>query len=132
MSEPAAAPPSLGEAKAWRGFEADDAGGGSVGRVQGLFVDAEDGQPTWLVLKHGRFGSTLVTVPIRDCAAAAGRVWVAHERGTIRSSPVVDPSRPLLREHEMTIAAHYGIGASVGRAAEVANRAEGAVTSRPD
>ncbi len=49
----------------------------------------------------------------------------------IRSAPVVDPTRPLLREHELTICAHYGIGESVGRAAEVAGRPEGSVTSQP-
>ncbi len=44
---------------------------------------------------------------------------------------MVDPSRPLLREHELTICAHYGIGERVGRAAEVVGRPEGAVTSKP-
>ena len=44
----------------------------------------------------------------------------------MRSAPVVDPARPLLREHELTICAHYGIGEAVGRAAEVAGRPEGA------
>lgn len=130
MSESQAVAPSAEEVRAWRGFEVDDAGGANVGSAQGFFVDAESGQPTWLVVKHGRFGSSLVTVPIAACAGAAGRIWVAHERGTIRSSPVVDPTRPLLREHELTIAAHYGIGENVGRAAQVAGRAEGA-TSKP-
>jgi hypothetical protein len=37
----------------------------------------------------------------------------------------------LLREHELTICAHYGIGERVGRAAQVGDRAEGATTSRP-
>ena len=69
--------------------------------------------------------------PLRDCAAAAGRVWIAQEREKIRSGPVVDPTRPLLREHELTISAHYGIGENVGRAAEVAGRPENSATSQP-
>jgi hypothetical protein len=44
---------------------------------------------------------------------------------------VVDPARPLLREHELTICAHYGIGERAGRAAEVMSRPEGSVTSQP-
>lgn len=127
------APPvySPDEARGWAGYGVDDSGGASVGQVHGLFVDAQSGDPTWLIVKQGRLGKTLVVVPLRDCAAGADRVWVAHDGRTIRSSPVVDPTRPLLREHELTICAHFGIGERVGRAADVAGRDEGAVTSRP-
>jgi hypothetical protein len=47
----------------------------------------------------------------------------------IRSAPVVDPSRPLRREHELMICAHFGIGEKVGRAAAVAGRPAGDVTA---
>jgi hypothetical protein len=119
------------EAKGWIGYGVDDSGGAGVGQVHGLFVDAQSGDPTWLIVKQGRFGRTLVVVPLRDCAAGAGRIWAAHASRTIRSSPVVDPTRPLLREHELTICAHYGIGERVGRASEVVGRAENSVTSQP-
>ena len=132
MTEPAApAPPSLGEARSWLGHQVDDAGGTGVGQAHGLFIDAAGGEPTWLIVKQGRFNGSLVAIPLRDCAAGAGRVWAAHPRETIRSSPLVDPTRPLLREHELTISAHYGIGEQVGRAAEVAGRAAASVTSTP-
>jgi hypothetical protein len=132
MAEPAvSAPPSLGEAKGWVGHQVDDVGGSGVGQVHGLFLDAGSGEPTWLIVKQGRFGGSLVVVPLRDCAAAVSRVWVAHPRETIRSSPIVDPTRPLLREHELTIGAHYDIGERVGRAAEVAGRPATSVTSTP-
>jgi hypothetical protein len=122
---------SPSEARAWVGYGVDDSGGTGIGQVHGLFFDAQSGDPTWLIVKQGRFGRTLVVVPLRDCAAGGDRVWVAHDGKTIRSSPVVDPTRPLLREHELTICAHYGIGERVGRAAEVAGRPEGAITSQP-
>jgi hypothetical protein len=133
MADPSlAAPVSLEDVRGWRGYGIDEIGGDGVGQVHGCFVDAERGQPSWLIAKLGRFGaSTLVAIPIADCAGGAGQVWVAQERERIRGAPVVDPTRPLLREHELTIAAHYGIGAGVGRAAEVASRGEGSVTSQP-
>ena len=128
---PAAAPPSAAKARQWAGRPVDDLDSATVGQVHGLFVDAENGDPSWLIVRQGRVRGTLVAVPIGDCAAAAGRVWAAHERETIRSAPVVDPTRPLLREHELTIGAHYGIGEKVGRPAEVAARKEGSLTSKP-
>jgi hypothetical protein len=129
-AEPAALP-SLAEAKEWIGHEVDEIDGGGIGTVQGFFLDADNGRPTWLIAKLGRLGGRLVAIPIRSCAAAAGQVWVAHERDAIRGAPVVDPTRPLLREHELTISSHYGIGEGVGRASEVAGRPQGSVTSRP-
>jgi hypothetical protein len=128
---PGAALPSLAEATGWAGFELDEVGGERVGRVHGVFADAAGGEPAWLIAALGRRGAKLVAVPLRDCAAAAGRVWTGHEGEALRGAPAVDPTRPLLREHELTICAHYGIGEAVGRAAEVVGRPQGAVTSNP-
>lgn len=113
------------------GFEIDDFGGSGVGRVHSLFLDIESDAPTWLIAALGRRAARLVAVPVGSCAAAAGRVWVAHDREALRTAPAVDPTRSLLREHELAICAHFGIGERIGRAAEVIDRAEGAVTSRP-
>jgi hypothetical protein len=133
--------PSLAEARGWTGLALDDAGGRAVGRVEGAYADAESGGPVWLLIAlgqgrarrlwPGRRGTKRVVVPLRECAAMPGRVWTAQSREAIRAAPTVDPSRPLLREHEAAICAHYGIGASVGRHAELAGRAPGAVTAQP-
>jgi hypothetical protein len=121
--------PAMSES--WIGFAVDELGGTDVGRVHSLFVDAESGEAVWLVAALGRRAARIVVVPLSDCAGAAGRVWVAHDREALRTAPAVDPKRPLLREHELTICGHYGIGERVGRAADVVARPEGAVTSRP-
>jgi len=128
---PLAPPPTLEEARAWIGFAVEDEAGAKLGRARGLFVDERSGEPSWLVVGLGRRGRRAVAVPLRDCAAGAGRVWVAHSRRTIRAAPVVDPARVLLCEHELAICAHFGIGAGVGRAAEIAGATKGSMTSRP-
>ena len=73
----------------------------------------------------------LIAIPYGDCAAGAGRVWVAYGSEALKEAPTVDPARPLLREHELAICAHYGIGEGVGRAAEVVGRPEGETTAKP-
>jgi PRC-barrel domain len=131
MAEPAAMP-SLPEATGWTGAEVADVGGTAIGQVHGFFVDAGSGDPAWLIVRLGRRRRTrLVAVPLRDCAGTPSGVWIAHEGEAIRSAPMVDPTRPLRREHELTICAHLGIGEGVGRAAEVRGRDEGAVTATP-
>ncbi len=113
------------------GLDVDDLGGARVGTVHGTFLDAISGEPSWLIVALGRRRAKLVVVPSADCAATAGRVWVAHDRESLRTAPGVDAARPLLREHELAICEHYGIGERVGRAAEVVDRPQGNVTSRP-
>ncbi|MGC1851857.1 MAG: hypothetical protein WA687_05390, partial [Solirubrobacterales bacterium] len=58
-------------------------------------------------------------------------VWAAQARDAMRAAPAVDPTRPLLREHEVAICTHYGIGENVGRHAEVAGRPESGLTAQP-
>jgi hypothetical protein len=133
VSEAPGAPlPNLAEALGWVGFELDDAGGNAIGRVRGLYVDAESGDPVWLVVAAGRRrrAKTLV-VPLRECAAMPRRVWTAQGREAMRGAPTVDPTRPLLREHETAICSHYGIGERIGRHAEVVPRAKASITAQP-
>ncbi len=120
------------EAMDWIGAELAELGGSPVGQVQGLYVDAESGEPAWLIARLGRRRrARIVAVPFSTCAGAPFGVWVAQEADAIRSAPVVDPTRPLRREHELTICAHFGIGEKVGRAAEVSGREPGEITATP-
>jgi hypothetical protein len=127
----------LGEAIGWVGGPLADLEGGDIGQVQSVYIDSTSHQPSWLVAKlagTGRRerGARVVAVPVDVCAGAAGvGVWAAVDEERLRGAPVVDPSRPLLREHELTICRHFGIGDSVGRAAAVVELADGAITSIP-
>ncbi|MBS1886396.1 MAG: hypothetical protein JSU06_04325 [Actinobacteria bacterium] len=133
MAEPVALP----EAIAWVGGPLADLEGDAVGEVQSVYIDSTSHDPSWLVAKlagagrRGR-GARIVAVPVDVCAGAAGAgVWAAVDGERLRGAPVVDPTRPLLREHELTICAHFGIDEEVGRAAVVAALADGAITSIP-
>jgi hypothetical protein len=121
--------PSLEDVKAWNGYRVDELTGHSVAKVEGLFVDQETGEPAWILAKLGRFGK-VVPISIRECAAAAGRVWVPHDREVIRNAPAVDPDMPLNREQELQVLSYYGIPETVGRGAEVVSRPPGTVTSQ--
>jgi hypothetical protein len=125
-------PISTTEAMSWLGAEIAELNGGSIGQVHGFYVDAESGDPAWLIVRLGRRRrARVVAVPFSNCAGAPFGVWVAQEADAIRSAPVVDPVRPLRREHELTICAHFGIGEKAGRAATVVGRGEGEVTATP-
>jgi hypothetical protein len=130
MSE-SSGPTAAGETS-WLGAEVAGLNGGSLGQVQGFYVDAESREPAWLIARLGRRRrARVVAVPFANCAGAPFGVWVAQDAEAIRRAPVVDPTRPLRREHELTICAHFGIGERVGRASAVAGRPPGDVTAVP-
>lgn len=122
-------PPALEEVEGWRDFGLDDIDGTGIGKVTGCFVDKENGHPVWLFAKLGRFSGE-IAVPLHDCAAVAGKVWVPYHRDIIREAPIVDPARPLNREQELLICEYFGLGESHGRAGEVKDRPAGAITSQ--
>jgi hypothetical protein len=138
---PAPVLPDLAEIHTWIGSALDDVGGTEAGGVVGVYADTEGRAPVWLIVTVARKGWRLpfarrrtkaVVVPVRECAAMPGRVWAARGRAAIGAAPPVDPSRPLLREHELTICIHYGIGEQIGRHAEVVSRPAGSTTAQPE
>jgi hypothetical protein len=129
-------PLALSEAIGWVGTPLADLEGEAIGEVQSVYIDSTSHQPTWLVAKlaggrRGR-GARTIAVPVGMCAGAPGvGVWAAVDGGHMRGAPVVDPTRPLLREHELTICEYFGITGDLGRAGSVAELAEGAITAIP-
>jgi hypothetical protein len=126
---------TLGEAIGWVGTPLTDLEAEAVGEVQSVYIDSTSHGPAWLVAKltgSRRRGGRIVAVPVDVCAGAAGiGVWAAIAGDRLRGAPVVDPTRPLLREHELTICEHLGISGDVGRAGVVAELAPGAITAIP-
>ncbi|HEY1855517.1 MAG TPA: PRC-barrel domain-containing protein [Solirubrobacterales bacterium] len=127
-----AAPLAVADVATWIGAGLTEVGGDRVGAVEGFYVDSEAGEPVWLIARLGRRrGTRVVALPLAECAGAPAGVWTAQSADTLRRAPVVDPIRPLRREHEITICGHFGIGSRAGRAAAVAARPDGAVTATP-
>jgi hypothetical protein len=134
MAEPRALDTAV--ALGWVGGPLSDLEGERIGAVEGLYIDAKNHHPAWVVARlsptRRRDRGRVVAIPAGVCAGAPGAgVWIAEDREMLRSAPVVDPGRALLREHELTILGHYGIGGEVGRAGEVADRDDGDVTAIP-
>lgn len=105
------------------GSKLDDAGGGSVGKVEGVLIDAADGDPTWLVVRLGRFGKR-AAVPFDYTASGVGHVWTPFARETIRAASELDPSAGFSVADERALADHYGVPEGSGRLATIAGRGE--------
>ena len=122
--------PGVDQIRAWVGHRLDEIGGGNVGKIDGVFVDEESGEPEWLLARMGRFGHHTL-VPARDAVEGVKRVWVPYTRDQIRRGPKANTSAPLTAAAERELLAHYGIMADAGRGAAIAERDDAEVTATP-
>jgi hypothetical protein len=126
---PDAEPPALSEALAWKGWKVDELGGSTVGRLEGVLVDADGGEPSWLFVRMGRFGH-YTGLPYAHAVAGARHVWVPYPRDLVRQAPRLQAGAPVTREQELELCAHFGLPGSAGRAAELEKRDSESVTAQ--
>lgn len=124
-----AEPQPASAAAGWLAFKVDGIDFKGGGRIDGLFVDAESRQPTWIAIRLTRFGRR-TAVPFDWVAPGIGRVWIPCERATLKSAPSVDPGSPMTIATECDLIVHFALGEG-GRAAELAERGDDEVGSIP-
>jgi hypothetical protein len=103
----------------WVGLRVDGVGRRTLGRVAGIHVDAEDGEPRWAIVRIGPVAGC-TAIPFEHVAEGAGRLWAAYERDWVREAPRFRPDEALTADNEVELSAHWGIRPETGRAAEVA------------
>jgi hypothetical protein len=122
--------PSLDEAVGWDGKPIDGLESKTLGRVAGIHVDAEDGEPRWVLIRLGPLAGC-TAIPFEHVAEGAGRLWAAYERDWVREAPRFRPTEALTALQELELCAHWAIGGGQGRAAQVAERDADEITAVP-
>jgi hypothetical protein len=122
--------PTLDEALAWEGMQIDGLGNKTLGRLAGIHVDAEDGEPRWALIRLGPLAGC-TAIPYEHVAEGAGRLWAAYDRDWIREAPRFRPNESLTALQELELCAHWGIREASGRAAEVAEQDADEITAIP-
>ena len=92
-------------------YDTNDDKIGSVGQV---YLDAQSGDPEWVTVKTGLFGTKETLVPLRDAGLTDGRVTVAYGKDQIKDAPRIDADGPLNHTEEDELYAFYGLPAARG------------------
>jgi hypothetical protein len=122
--------PTVKDALQWEGLPIDGLGNKTLGRIAGIHVDAENGEPRWALIRLGPLAGC-TAIPFEHVAQGAGRLWAAYERDWIREAPRFRPSESLTALQALELCAHWGIGEGQGRAAEVAGKDADEITAVP-
>jgi uncharacterized protein (TIGR02271 family) len=94
--------------QSWRGRTLLDRDGDKIGKIEDVYLDRSSGEPEWIAVKTGLFGSNVSFVPIHDAAIDADNVRVGHEKGLVNDSPNIDPDGELSPDEERRLYQHYG------------------------
>lgn len=124
--------PDLVATRGWIGNRATDADGRGIGRVEDVWVDADTGEPAWLLIRDGRFGGgNQHLVPFDGATGGGGRVWLPHSREMVRSSPNIGTDQLLTAELGDQLRDHYAAATPSRRAAALQHRRRAAGKPQP-
>ncbi len=78
---------NIKQAEAWVGRTAVDDDGSKLGKIEDVWVDDETGEPEWVTVKTGLFGSHVSFVPLRGASEADDDVPSPGARAAWRTRP---------------------------------------------
>lgn len=94
------------------GTEVHDSDDEKIGKVGEVYVDNGTGEPKWVTVNTGLFGTKETFVPLDGARAKGDRLQVAADRKTIKEAPrTADGSGELSESGERDLYRHYGLTA---------------------
>src|SRR4051795_8363377 len=96
------------------GKDVYDSAGNKIGSASEVYLDDESGQPEWVTVKTGLFGTKESFVPIRDADLTDDGVRVAVSKAQVKDAPKVDTDGHLSPEEEQELYRYYGLGSGQG------------------
>jgi uncharacterized protein (TIGR02271 family) len=98
------------------GQDVYDESGEKIGSAAEVYLDDESGQPEWVTVRTGLFGTKESFVPIRDANLTDDGVRVSVSKGKVKDAPKIDTDGHLSPQEEQELYRYYGLGAGNGTA----------------
>ncbi|MEP6796678.1 MAG: PRC and DUF2382 domain-containing protein, partial [Lapillicoccus sp.] len=84
--------------------------GDKIGKAAQVFLDDVTGQPEWVTVQTGLFGTKESFVPIASSDLRQDRVTVGFDKDTVKAAPRVDAEEGhLSQDEEAELYRHYGL-----------------------
>jgi uncharacterized protein (TIGR02271 family) len=94
------------------GRDVYDETGSKIGSASEVYLDDQTGQPEWVTVKTGLFGTKESFVPIRDADLTDDGVRVNVSKDKVKDAPKIDTDGHLSPQEEEELYRYYGIGGS--------------------
>ncbi len=93
------------------GKDVYDESGQKIGSAGEVYLDDETGQPEWVTVKTGLFGTKETFVPIRDADLTDNGLRVPVSKDRVKDAPKIDTDGHLSPQEEQELYRYYGMGA---------------------
>lgn len=88
-----------------------------IGRVGRVYLDDRSGQPEWVTVQSGLFGTKETFLPLGQAQLDGDRLVVPIAKDAVKTAPHIDPdSGHLSLEEEQALYQHYGLSHDGGNA----------------
>jgi uncharacterized protein (TIGR02271 family) len=91
------------------GTTAYDTSGDKIGKVGQVYFDDNSGEPEWVTVNTGLFGTNETFVPVRDAELSGDRLVVRHSKDRVKDAPNVTEDGHLSPDEERALYEHYGL-----------------------
>jgi uncharacterized protein (TIGR02271 family) len=93
------------------GQDVYDESGEKIGSAAEVYLDDETGQPEWVTVRTGLFGTKESFVPIRNADLTDDGVRVPVSKTQVKDAPKIDTDGHLSPQEEQELYRYYGMGA---------------------
>jgi uncharacterized protein (TIGR02271 family) len=100
------------------GRDVYDESGDKIGSAAEVYLDDATGQPEWVTVRTGLFGTKETFVPIRDAEVTDDGVRVPVSKARVKDAPKIDTDGHLSPEEEQELYRYYGMGADTSTTTE--------------
>jgi len=87
------------------------ASGERLGGVGQVFLDDTTGDPAWVTVKTGLFGTKESFVPLQGAGSRGDDIVVSYDKATVENAPRIDDNGTITPEEEGQLYTYYGMGA---------------------
>jgi uncharacterized protein (TIGR02271 family) len=93
-----------------------DSSHNKLGKIGQVYVDETTGQPEWMTVNTGLFGTKETFVPLEPAQVQGDEVMVPFQKEQIKDAPIVEPEAAgqLSEEDEIRLYEHYGMSSGHG------------------
>jgi uncharacterized protein (TIGR02271 family) len=101
--------PTIQDVQTWKGQTLYGPDNDKIGEIADVYLDRSSGEPEWLAVKTGLFGSNLSFVPIREAGTGGDGVTVPYDKAKVKDAPNAEADGELSPEEERRLYEHYGV-----------------------
>ena len=83
--------------------------GNKIGGIGQVYLDDNTGQPNWVTVKTGLFGTSESFVPLDGASLRGGDIVVNYDKATVKDAPRVDADGSITPQEEETLYSYYGL-----------------------